>query len=85
MQAPARSSDRQSRIATLRHRATPYRGEWVIYQAPSYHYLACHEVVQMQGVRKTVEQVTLKSLAEAQSFSSYLTAHGWSKDWMTQV
>ena len=69
------------KIATLKHRATPYRGEWIIYVSENCQYLACHEVEQARGVRKTVEQIALKSLAEAQSFSGYLGAYGWMRVW----
>ncbi|MFM7434822.1 MAG: hypothetical protein ACKO1Q_02325 [Vulcanococcus sp.] len=82
MQAQTQTPYRRPRIATLKHRATPYRGEWVIYQAANHQYLACHEVIQLQGERKTVEQVSLASLADAQQFSGYLSTYGWSKDWL---
>jgi hypothetical protein len=83
MQAQTQMPYRRPRIATLKHRATPYRGEWVIYEAANHQYLACHEVVQQRGERKTVEQVSLPSLADAQTFSGYLSSYGWSKEWMT--
>ena len=82
MQAQTRTPFQRPRIATLKHRATPYRGEWVIYQTANHQFLACHEVPQQRGERKTVEQVPLPSLADAQHFSGYLSAYGWSKDWM---
>lgn len=69
------------RIATLIHKQTPYRGEWVIYQYHDQNYGACHEVVQSHGERKVVESLKLKSLAEAQAFSIYLSSHGWSRLW----
>lgn len=69
------------RIATLKHRATPYRGEWVIDAADNLEYIARHEVESSPGRRKTVETVALKSLAEAQTFSGYLGAYGWIKVW----
>ena len=69
------------RIATLKHRATPYRGEWVIDAADNLDYVAHHEVEESQGTRKTVESVPLKSLAEAQTFSGHLGAYGWVKVW----
>ena len=72
---------KRPRIATLKHRETPYRGEWVIYQYANHEYTACHEVDQMKEGRKTVESVALKSLAEAQAFSGYLSGYGWSKVW----
>ena len=69
------------RIATLIHKQTPYRGEWVIYQYQDHHYGARHEVEQFHGERKVVESLKLKSLAEAQAFSIYLSSHGWSRVW----
>ena len=69
------------RIATLIHKQTPYRGEWVIYQYHDHNYGACHEVEQSHGERKVVENLKLKSLAEAQAFSIYLGSHGWSRLW----
>ena len=69
------------RIATLIHKQTPYRGEWVIYQYHYHNYGACHEVEQSHGERKVVETLKLKSLAEAQAFYIYLGSHGWSRLW----
>ena len=69
------------RIATLIHKQTPYRGEWVIYQYHDHNYGACHEVEQSHGERKVVETLKLKSLAEAQAFSIYLGSHGWGRLW----
>jgi hypothetical protein len=69
------------RIATLIHKQTPYRGEWLIYQYHDHNYRACHEVEQSHGERKVVETLKLKSLAEAQAFSIYLGSHGWSRLW----
>ena len=66
-------------IATLIHKQTPYRGKWVIYQAPDLLFNACHEVQQQNGDRKVVEQVSLQSLADAQAFSIYLSSYGWSR------
>ena len=72
---------KKPRIATLIHKQTPYRGEWVIYQYHDHNYGACHEVEQSHGERKVVETLKLKSLAEAQAFSIYLGSHGWSRLW----
>ena len=69
---------RNPRLATMIHQATPYRGEWIIVQDADRHYIAKHEVKQAQGDRKLVERIPLKSLAEAQAFSIYLSSHGWS-------
>ena len=66
-------------IATLVHKDTPYRGQWVIYQDPNLLFSACHEVEQLNGDRKVVEEVALHSLADAQAFSTYLSSHGWSR------
>ena len=44
-------------IATLVHKDTPYRGQWVIYQDPNLLFSACHEVEQLNGDRKVVEEV----------------------------
>lgn len=66
-------------IATLIHKQTPYRGQWVIYQAANLLFKACHEVQQHNGERKVVEQVSLQSLADAQAFSIYLSSYGWSR------
>lgn len=70
---------RTPRLATLHHRATPYRGEWIIYQYANREYRAIHEVPQLNGERKAVESVSLSSLAHAQSFSGYLACHGWQR------
>jgi hypothetical protein len=72
---------RNPRLATMIHQATPYRGEWIIVQDADRHYIAKHEVKQAQGDRKLVERIPLKSLAEAQAFSIYLSSHGWSHQW----
>lgn len=69
------------KLVTHKHNASPYRGEWVIYNFENNAYLACHEVRQLCGEKKTVETVTLKSLADAQEFSIYLGAYGWQKVW----
>lgn len=74
---------RNPRIATLVHRQTPYRGQWVIYQDSEHHYQACHEVEQFHGKRKIVESLMLDSLAEAQTFSTYLSSYGWTCVWQT--
>ena len=68
-------------IATLIHKHTPYRGQWVIYQEPNLLFNACHEVQQQNGDCKVVEQVSLQSLADAQAFSTYLSSYGWSRVW----
>jgi hypothetical protein len=65
------------KIATLQHSATPYRGEWIIYQHANHEYKAVHEVPQLDGHRKAVESIALASLADAQSFSGYLGSYGW--------
>jgi hypothetical protein len=66
-------------IATLVHKDTPYRGQWVIDQVPNLLFLARHEVEQLNGDRKVVEEVVLHSLADAKAFSTYLSSHGWSR------
>ena len=68
-------------IATLVHKQTPYRGQWVIYQAANLLFNACHEVQQQNGDCKVVEQISLQSLADAQAFSTYLSNYGWSRVW----
>ncbi len=72
---------RNPRIATLVHKQTPYRGQWIIYHDPDHQYQACHEVEQQHGERRIVESLTLRSLAEAQAFSGYLISYGWSRLW----
>lgn len=67
------------KIATLKNRATPYRGEWIIYQYANREYRAIHEVPQLNGERKAGESVSLSTLSDAQTFSSYLSSHGWQK------
>ena len=74
--------DKQPKVATLQHRATPYRGEWVIDAAADHHYTACHEVEQLKGDHKIVERFTFRPLSEAQTFSGDLRSHGWSKIWI---
>jgi len=69
------------KIATLQIRATPYRGEWIIYQYANREYIAVHEVPQLNGERKAVESVSLSTLSDAQTFSSYLSSHGWHRVW----
>ena len=63
------------------HKDTPYRGQWVIDQVPNLLFRARHEVEQLNGDRKVVEEVVLHSLADAQAFSTYLSSHGWSQVW----
>lgn len=75
------SAYKTPKIATLQHRATPYRGEWVIYAAENLEYVARHEVLEPRGERKIVESIALRSLAEAQTFTGYLGAYGWVKVW----
>ncbi len=67
------------RIATLQNRAAPYRGEWVIYQFANREYKAVHEVPQLNGERKAVESISLSTLSDAQTFSGYLSSHGWQR------
>ena len=67
------------KIATLQIRATPYRGEWIIYQYAHREYRAVHEVPHLNGERKAVESVSLSTLCDVQTFSSYLSSHGWQK------
>ena len=67
------------KIATLQNRATPYRGEWIIYQYANREYRAIHEVPQLNGERKAVESLSLSTLSDTQIFSSYLSSHGWQK------
>jgi hypothetical protein len=67
------------KIATLKNRATPYRGEWIIYQYANREYRAIHEVPQLNGERKAGDSVSLSTLSDAQTFSSYLSSHGWQK------
>lgn len=43
---------KKPRIATLIHKQTPYRGEWVIYQYRNHNYGTCHELEQSHGERK---------------------------------
>ncbi len=69
------------RIATLKNRATPYRGEWVIYQFANREYKAVHEVQQLNGERKDVESLSFSTLSDAQQFSGYLGSHGWQRVW----
>jgi hypothetical protein len=69
------------KIATLQNRATPYRGEWVIYQFANREYKAVHEVPQLNGERKAVESISLSTLSDAQTFSGYLSSHGWQRIW----
>ncbi len=69
-------------IANLKHRSTPYRGEWNIH-ASNVHdsFTAIHEVTQADGKPKVVEQICLESLSQAQTFTSYLISHGWQHSW----
>lgn len=69
------------KIATLQIHATPYRGEWIIYQYANREYKAVHEVPQLNGERKGVESVSLSTLSNVRTFSSYLSSHGWHMDW----
>ena len=72
---------RTPKIATLQHRCTPYRGEWIIYQFANDGYKAVHEVPQQNGERKAVESISLASLADAQSFTGFLGSRGWHRIW----
>lgn len=72
---------RNPRIATLVHKQTPYRGQWIIYHDTDHQYQACHEVEQQHGEWRIVESLTLKSLVEAQAFSINLRSYGWSRLW----
>ena len=72
---------RDPRIATLVHKQTPYRGRWIIYHDTDHQYQACHEVEQQHGERRIIESLKLRSLAEAQAFSVYLSSYGWSRLW----
>lgn len=69
------------KIATLQNRATPYRGEWIIYQFASREYKAVHEVPQLNGERKVVESISLSTLSDAQILSGYLSSRGWQRIW----
>jgi len=66
-------------MTRLMHKQMPYRGEWVINLRPDLLVHACHEVQQMNGDRKVVENLTLNSLADAQAFSAHLRSFGWSR------
>jgi hypothetical protein len=68
-------------IATLVHKETPYRSQWVIDQVPDLFFSTCHEMEQLNGERKVVKKVALYSLAHARMFSTYLSSHGWSQVW----
>jgi hypothetical protein len=65
-------------LTIMVHQETPYRGQWIIVKDTSLQYIDRHEVEQHQGERKLVERISLKSLAEAEAFSTYLCSHGWS-------
>ncbi len=78
---PMESVYRTPKLAILQNPSAPYRGEWVIYHYANREYTAVHEVQQLEGVKKTVESISLKSLADAQSFFGYLSSRGWIKTW----
>jgi hypothetical protein len=70
------------RIASLKHRSTPYRGEWNIHASHTHDsFTALHEVMQADGLPKVVEKIHLQSLTQAQTFTSYLISHGWQRTW----
>ncbi len=75
------SINRTPRIATLVNKQAPYRGRWIISQSPDLAYDASHEVEQNHGSVKVVEQLSLRSLADAQQFTAYLSSYGWSRLW----
>ena len=71
------------RIASLKHRSTPYRGEWNIHASHMQNsFTALHEVMQADGRPKVVEKIHLQSLTQAQTFTSYLISHGWQRTWV---
>jgi hypothetical protein len=75
-------SHRNPKIANLKHRSTPYRGEWTIHASSIRDsFTAIHEVTQADGKLKVVEQICLQSLSQAQTFTSYLISHGWQHTW----